>query len=144
MLVGFFRHANPFDSFWVVLALIAYVRDGRRTYFNLTMWSAAYPIAIFGVACTQIAKDLDSPAFDGIASAILIIAVIHWIWLVIYTVPMVISGELFLSEAEHLRKQEQEAMEDKQHEGEGSRSESSSNQVERRSARPRASDETHV
>jgi tellurite resistance protein TehA-like permease len=135
---------NPRDSFWVVLALIAYVRDGRRTYFNLTMWSAAYPVAMFGVACTQIAKDLDSPAFEGIASAILIIAVIHWLWLVIYTVPMIISGELFLSEAEHLKKQEQEAMEGKEGDGERSQSESSSNQVERRSARPRASDETRV
>jgi hypothetical protein len=108
------------------------------------MWSAAYPVAMFGVACTQIAKDLDSPAFEGIASAILVIAVIHWLWLVIYTVPMIISGELFLSEAEHLKKQEQEAMEGKEGEGERSQSESSSNQVERRSARPRASDETRV
>lgn len=137
-------NAHRCHSFWVVLALIAYVRDGRRTYFNLTMWSAAYPIAVFGVACTEIAKDLDSPAFEGIASALLIIAVIHWIWLMIYTIPMVISGELFLSEADHLRKEEKEAMEGMQQDKEGSRAENTNHQIERRSARARASDETQV
>ena len=128
----------------MVLALIAYVRDGRRTNFNLTMWSAAYPIAVFGIACTEIAKDLDSPAFEGIASALLIIAVVHWIWLVIYTIPMVLSGELFLSEADHLREEEEKAMKGLQQDKEGSRAENVNRQIGRRSARARASDETQV
>lgn len=103
-----------------------------------------YPCGVYGVACTQIAKDLDSPAFKGIASAILIISVIHWLWLVIYTVPMIISGELFLSEAKELEREEEEAMEKKHTEPEAGSTDSSNGQLERRSNRPRASDETQV
>ncbi|KAJ9123339.1 hypothetical protein QFC22_001538 [Naganishia vaughanmartiniae] len=73
---------------------------------NLAMWSGAYPIKVFGVACNQIGVDLDSPAFKGLATAILIIAFIHWIWLVIFTLPMIASGELFFAEAEKLSKEE--------------------------------------
>ncbi|KAJ9107341.1 hypothetical protein QFC21_000791 [Naganishia friedmannii] len=126
------------------VALIAYARDSRYAHFNLTMWSGAYPIGIFGIACNQIGVDLDSPAFKGIASAILIIAVIHWIWLVIYTIPMIVSGELFLAEAEHLSKEEAEA-EKKMSHGEAAGQETPDGQVERRNNRSRSSaDDTHV
>lgn len=107
------------------------------------MWSGAYPIGVFGIACNQIATDLDSPAFKGIASAILIIAVIHWIWLVIYTLPMIVSGELFLGEAEHLSKEEAEA-EKKGSQGDAGGHETSDGQLERRNNRSRTSDETQV
>jgi hypothetical protein len=136
----------PTSSFWVVLALIAYARDSRHAEFNLTMWSGAYPIGVFGIACNQIGVDLDSPAFKGIASAILIIAVIHWIWLVIYTLPMIVSGELFLAEAKHLSEEEAEAekMGSQGSQGEAGGQATSDGQVERRNNRSRASDETQV
>lgn len=127
-----------------MLALIAYVRDGRNANFTITMWASLYPIGVMGIACTQIANDLDSPAFKGIASGILIIAVIHWIWLVIYTLPMIMSGELFLSEAKETEKEEAEAKEKKCQDPSPNRADSANGQVERRSNRPRASDETDV
>lgn len=99
-----------------------------------------------GIACTQIAKDLDSPAFKGIASGILIIAILHWIWLLVYTVPMVISGELFLSETEEMKEGEEKAAEEKKRQSASEDRANSSNgqQIERRTNRSRESDETHV
>lgn len=63
------------------------------------MWSAAYPLGAYGVASTQLAIDLGSTAFNVISTIILIVLVIYWLFLVICTVPMIASGELFLSEA---------------------------------------------
>lgn len=127
-----------------MLALIAYVRDGRVANFTISMWASLYPVGVMGIACTQIAKDLDSPVFKGIASGILIIAVLHWLWLVVYTVPMVISGELFLSEVKEMEEEEAKEKEKKLQGQSDGRADNSNGQVERRTNRSRASDETHV
>ena len=67
------------------------------------MWSAAYPLGVYGVACTQLAIDLDSPTFRVIASIVLVVSVLYWFYLVAFTLPLVISGELFLAEAKEDR-----------------------------------------
>lgn len=74
------------------------------------MWSAAYPYGTYGIACSQFSTDFDSPAFAVITSIILVTLVILWLYLVIATIPMVISGELFLAEAlEEMEKHREES-----------------------------------
>ncbi|KAK4689577.1 hypothetical protein P7C73_g534, partial [Tremellales sp. Uapishka_1] len=52
-----------FATFWLLLCALAFVRDLPKTKFNLNMWSAAYPLGVYGVASTQLASDLDSPTY---------------------------------------------------------------------------------
>lgn len=68
----------------------------------------AYPIGAFGVACTQFADDFDSPAFRVIATIICIISVVFWLFLVVYTLPLIITGELLLGNARHKLEEEEE------------------------------------
>jgi fatty acid desaturase len=63
---------------------------------HLSSLSLAYPLGVFGVACTQFAIDFDSPAFRVISTAICILSVIYWIFLAVYTLPLL---ELLLHEA---------------------------------------------
>ena len=81
---------------WLLISLVAFVRDLPKTKFNLNMWSTAYPIGTYGVASSQFAIDFDSIAFRVITTIILIISVIYWFYLIIYTLPMILSGEAFL------------------------------------------------
>ena len=98
--------------FWLILCVVAFVRDLPKTKFNLNMWSAAYPIGIYGVAVTQLAIDLDSVAFRVISSIILVVSVLYWLYLIAYTLPMVLSGELFLAEMYEKDKKEREGGQD--------------------------------
>ena len=88
-------------SFWLIISVVAFVRDIPKTRFNINMWSGAYPIGIYGVAATQLAISLDSPVFRVVSTIILIVMVIYWLYLVIYSLPMVLSGEMFLGEVLH-------------------------------------------
>jgi len=72
------------------------------------MWSGAYPIGIYGVAATQLAISLDSPVFRVVSTVVLIVLVIYWLYLVLWSLPMVISGEFFLSEVLHEMEKERE------------------------------------
>ena len=72
------------------------------------MWSAAYPLGVYGIACTQLAIDFDSPAFRVIASIVLVVALLYWLYLIAFTIPMVLSGELFLAEAMEHKEEEEE------------------------------------
>ncbi|WVQ97817.1 hypothetical protein IAU59_004932 [Kwoniella sp. CBS 9459] len=63
------------------------------------MWSALYPVGVYGVACTKLTSDLDSRALRVVSTIILITTVIYWLYLIIFTLPAVVSGELFLAEA---------------------------------------------
>jgi hypothetical protein len=105
----------------MIIGFLTFFSDARKTHFSLYMWSAgetdylllgsptayahcrimlpAYPLGIFGVACTQFAIDFDSPAFRVISTAICILSVIYWIFLAVYTMPLLVSGELLLREA---------------------------------------------
>jgi hypothetical protein len=78
-------------------------------------YHVAYPIGIFGVACSQFATDFDSPAFRVITAIILVCLVIFWLWLVLYTLPMIISGELLLANARSKLEEEEEAEQHIQH-----------------------------
>ncbi len=92
------NHAQA-HSFWLLLCLFAFVRDLPKTNFNLNMWSAGYPLGAYGVTCSQLAIDFDSPTFRVVASIILVVSVLYWLYLVVYTLPLVLCGELFLAEA---------------------------------------------
>lgn len=88
------------------------------------MWSAAYPIGAYGVACTQLAIDLESTAFRIIATIVLVVLVIFWLLLIAYTVPSLISGELLLEGAkaemdEEKRKEQEGKGEGERHRGRG-------------------------
>lgn len=90
---------------------MACARDLRKTHFNLSHWSAAYPLGAYGVASEQLAIDLGSTAFKVISTIMLVLLAVLWIYLVICTVPMIASGELFLAEAK-------EKMDEKKNDGE--------------------------
>lgn len=92
------NHAQA-HSFWLLLCLFAFVRDLPKTNFNLNMWSAGYPLGAYGVTCSQLAIDFDSPTFRVVTSIILVVLVLYWLYLVVYTLPLVLCGELFLAEA---------------------------------------------
>lgn len=106
---GFPANPTPSLSFWLILAIVSFVRDVPKTNFNLNMWSAAYPLGIYDIASSQFATDLQSTAFSVVSSATLLIAVLYWAYLVIYTLPMVFTGSLFLHDAhEELEKEKRD------------------------------------
>jgi len=72
-----------------------------------TLLLTAYPVGVFGVACTQFADDFDSPAFRVIATMITIVSVIFWLFLVVYTLPLIVSGELLLDNDAHKEEEEE-------------------------------------
>lgn len=77
------------------------------------MWSAAYPFGAYGIVATQFAIDFDSPTFRVVSSIILVFMVLLWLWLVLSTLPMVISGELLLGEAwEEMQKDKEKKAEE--------------------------------
>lgn len=75
------------------------------------MWSAAYPVGAYGVACSQLAIDFDSPTFRVLTAIILVVLVLYWFYLIGNTLPMVLSGELFLAEALDSHEEEKMAQE---------------------------------
>lgn len=74
---------------------------------------------MFGVASTQFADDFDSPAFRVISTIICVISVIFWLFLVVYTLPLLISGELLLQNGRHKGEEEEEEEEEGVRDGEG-------------------------
>lgn len=87
-----------FATFWLILALIAFVRDFRKTEFNMNMWSSIYPWGTYALVLSQLASDFNSPAFRVICSIFVIIAVLYWMWLIVKTIPNIISGEALKAE----------------------------------------------
>ena len=72
------------------------------------MWSAAYPFGAYGLTCSQLAIDLDSSTFRVITAIILVVLVSYWLYLVVFTLPLIVSGKLFLEEAYHEQEEEKE------------------------------------
>lgn len=93
-------------SLWLFFAMLAFVRDIGQTHFNLNHWSAAYPLGVYGVACSQLTIDLDSRAFAVVTTIVSIALFCYWVTLVIYTIPSIVSGELFLAEVVEKREEE--------------------------------------
>ncbi len=108
---------SPF-RFWLLLAIVALIRDLPRTTFSLNMWSAAYPIGAYGFACSQLATDFDSPTFRVVTAIILVVLVLYWLYLFISTLPMLLSGELFLSGAMDEHEEEKMAARERERERE--------------------------
>lgn len=116
------------------------------------MWSSAYPFGAYGVVASQFAIDFDSIAFRVITTIILFVLIIYWLYAIICTLPMVVSGELFLGDLVKEREKEEKDRggEDEEREG-GERGEYSrgiGNEERKRSSdksrRHRRSDETAV
>ncbi|WVF70057.1 hypothetical protein IAT40_004844 [Kwoniella sp. CBS 6097] len=126
-----------FTTFWLLICIVAFIRDIPKTHFNLNMWSTIYPVGVYGLTCSKLASDLDSRAFRVVSTIILIVVVIYWLYLIAFTLPAVVSGELFLAEA--LEKHEKENAEEEgrlrgnSREEEGSRSGQGERQEERSS-----------
>lgn len=111
--VRFFQISNPSglpltsQSFWLILSIVAFARDIRKTHFNLNHWSAAYPIGAYGLACSQLTIDFDSRAFAVVTTIVAVVLFIYWILLVLYTIPSIASGELFLASVVEEREEEE-------------------------------------
>ncbi|OCF37564.1 hypothetical protein I316_00690 [Kwoniella heveanensis BCC8398] len=99
-----------FTTFWLLICIVAFVRDIPKTHFNLNMWSAIYPLGTYGLMCSKLSSDLDSRAFRVVSTIILVAVVIYWLYLIVFTLPAVVSGELFLAEA--MEKHEKENTEE--------------------------------
>jgi hypothetical protein len=63
------------------------------------MWSGAFPLGAYGLCANQIAISLDSPAFRVVSTIVLVVLVIYWLVSMAFTIALVWSGELFLSDA---------------------------------------------
>jgi hypothetical protein len=64
---------------------------------------------MYGVVASQLAIDLDSPAFRVISSIVLVVVVINWLYLVYNTLVRIWTGEWFLKEAlEEMREKKRE------------------------------------
>jgi len=75
----------------------------------MNMWSGAYPLGVYGIACSQLSVDFNSPTFRVLTSIILVVQLLYWFYLVVFTLPMVFSGELLLGEpVERLEKEKEE------------------------------------
>lgn len=83
------------------------------------MWSSAYPFGAYGVVASQFAIDFDSIAFRVITTIILLVLIIYWLYAIICTLPMVVSGELFLGDLVRQREKEEKDRggEDEEREG---------------------------
>lgn len=98
----------------MILSLGSFAREIRKAEFSLEWWAAAYPIGAYGVACTQLAIDLNSTAFKVVASIVLVILVIFWLALMALTIPALVSGELLLKEVKQSMDKEKERKEEEQ------------------------------
>ena len=85
--------------FWLLFSALAFLADLRKARYNLNMWSGAFPIGAYGLCANQIAISLNSPAFRVVSSLMLVILVVYWLASLALTIPLVLSGELFLADA---------------------------------------------
>lgn len=106
------------------------------------MWSSAYPLGAYGLAATQFATDFDSPAFKVVSTIVLIVLVIWWLYLIVCTIPMIISGELLLAEAYEEMKKHREKHNEPERNGDGGAEdeEEQSGRARGRERRSRSSD----
>ncbi len=105
----------------MLFGTVIFVRDISDTTFHLNHWSSAYPIGVYGLACGQLATAFNSAALKGITSAILVLLVLWWLYLVVCTIPMAISGELFLSDLSQLDEIDKQLKEYEMHDSEEGR-----------------------
>lgn len=61
------------------------------------------------MACSQFATDFDSPAFRVVTCIITVLSFAYWCFCIIWTLPLAISGELFLGHAKEAIEEETEA-----------------------------------
>lgn len=78
--------------------------------FSLSTWSSSYPLCVFALLLGQLGKDFDSPALRVLNTAFTIIVLGascapsrfadrpgQWLYLVARTIPLAVTGALFLS-----------------------------------------------
>ena len=90
-----------------MLAIATIVADIRKAPFSLNYWSALYPTGVYALHAGQLAMDFDSPAFRTVNTIFVVLLLLGWLYCVIRTIPGIVSGQLFLEEAEPVDSLEQ-------------------------------------
>lgn len=101
-----------FSTFWLLIGLGEVVAAFGQSSFSIATWSSSYPIAVYALVWNQLSKDFDSVSFRVVSTGITIIAIsacrgvawpgpadalpVHWLYLAGRTIPLVITGALFL------------------------------------------------
>jgi len=89
-----------FATYWFLLSIFTVSIDARKAPFTLNYWSAMYPWGVYAAAFGQLAMDFDSPAFRVLNTIMSCSLTILWLYSMARTVPMMVTGEVFLADAE--------------------------------------------
>lgn len=98
-----------FGIVWLFFALSSIAR--MRFPFNIGWWGFTFPLGVFAVATTTLAKELPSLFFKGLGTAFSLIVTLLWFVVSLGTLRYSISGKLLNApciaqwEAEKLRKE---------------------------------------
>lgn len=98
-----------FGIVWLFFALSSIAR--MRFPFNIGWWGFTFPLGVFAVATTTLAKELPSLFFKGLGTAFSLIVTLLWLVVSLGTLRYSISGKLFNApciaqwEAEKVRKE---------------------------------------
>lgn len=90
-----------YGMFWIAVAVVGVVdstfaQDGgwKQMEFNMRQWSMVFPLGVLTGAVGELGNSLDSPAFKGVATAMLLVLLLLWIFLGVLTARKLITGEL--------------------------------------------------
>lgn len=82
-----------FALVWLSFALATVAR--RELTFNLTWWAFTFPLGVFTVATTNLAKELPSRFFKVLGTIFSVAETLLWIMVACGTIKASLSGELF-------------------------------------------------
>ncbi|KAL4913892.1 voltage-dependent anion channel [Aspergillus aurantiobrunneus] len=95
-----------FATFWWLFASVSIVytlrvQSGgwRNVSFSLTAWSLIFPWGVYTNGAVQLGKLMDSPAFDAWSTVLLLLLVVLWIVVHIFTVKGIVTGKILGLEA---------------------------------------------
>lgn len=80
---------------WLFFALASITRSTFP--FNLGWWGFTFPLGVFAVATTTLAKELPSPFFRVLGSVFSLVVVILWAFVSVRTLRRSVTGELFMA-----------------------------------------------
>ncbi|KAK8048109.1 hypothetical protein PG996_016173 [Apiospora saccharicola] len=83
-----------FGLVWLFFALASILRATPRFPFNLGWWGFTFPLGVYSVATTTLAKVLPSLAFKGLGTALSLVVVALWLVVGLGTVRYGLSGKL--------------------------------------------------
>ncbi|OIW34242.1 hypothetical protein CONLIGDRAFT_566654 [Coniochaeta ligniaria NRRL 30616] len=81
-----------FGLVWLFFALASISRT--KFPFNLGWWGFTFPLGVYSVATTTLAKELPSLFFKGLGTALSLIVVLLWVVVGLSTVRYTLSGKL--------------------------------------------------